>query len=206
MAGGGTPGRSRVSSADEKHALFPPAPARIEFGGARHEPLRGASQPNTHGPAPYLGAEGVNRLSYRVSPLETRPRVLRRRDASVVVNGSAGIGALPRAPPGRSRGLATSQTMDGSPSLRRRHRTAARSSWAGSLHARPLVSPLYRTAIDRRNLAANQPLFLRNGTAAIVMHKALYGTAAKLKYRSFADSVAYGSNDPLQTGRVWYPT
>ena len=25
--------RSRASSADEKHALFPPAPARIKFGG-----------------------------------------------------------------------------------------------------------------------------------------------------------------------------
>ena len=48
-------------------------------------------------------------------------------------------------------------------------------------HTRPLVSSLYRTAFDRRNLSANQPLFLRNGTAAIVMHKALYGTAAKRK-------------------------
>src|SRR5208282_1444986 len=66
-----------------------------------------------------------------------------------------GIGARPRAPPGRSRGLATSQTMDGSPSLRRRHRAAARSSWAGFLHTRPLVSSLYRTAFDRRNLSAN---------------------------------------------------
>ena len=28
-----------------------------------------------------------------------------------------------------------------------------------------------------------QPLFLRNGTAAIMMHKALYGTAAKRRYR-----------------------
>ena len=91
---------------------------------------------------PLFGFE-VNRLSYRVSPLETRPRVLRRREASVVGNGTAGIGALPRAPPGRSRGLATSQTMDGSPSLRRRHRAAARSSWAGFLHTRPLVSSLY---------------------------------------------------------------
>ena len=36
--------------------------------------------------------------------------------------------SLPRAPIGRSRGLATSQTMDGSHSLRRRHRAAARSS------------------------------------------------------------------------------
>jgi hypothetical protein len=32
---------------------------------------------------------------------------------------------------------------------------------------------LHRTAFDRRNLSANQPLFLRDGTAAIVMHKAL---------------------------------
>jgi hypothetical protein len=36
-----------------------------------------------------------------------------------------------------------------------------------------------------RNLSANQPRFLRNGTAA--MHKALYGTAAKLKELPFAD-------------------
>src|SRR5208282_3214272 len=56
---------------------------------------------------------------------------------------------------GRSRGLATSQTMDRSPSLRRRHRTAAGNSWAGFLHTRPLVSSLYRTAFDRRNLSAN---------------------------------------------------
>ena len=39
---------------------------------------------------------------------------------------------------------------------------------AGFLHTRPLVSSSYRTAFDRRNLSANQPLFLRNGTAAIV--------------------------------------
>ena len=45
-------------------------------------------------------------------------------------------------------------------------------------HTRPLVSSLYRTAFDCRNLSANQPLFLRNGTAPMVMHKALYGTAA----------------------------
>jgi hypothetical protein len=38
------------------------------------------------------------------------------------------------APPGRSRGLATYLTMDGSPSLPRRHRTATKNSWAGFLH------------------------------------------------------------------------
>jgi hypothetical protein len=31
-------------------------------------------------------------------------------------------------------------------------------------HTRPLVSSLYRTAVDCRNLSANQPLFLRNDT------------------------------------------
>src|SRR5208282_4031282 len=90
---------------------------------------------------------------------------LRRRGAPIDVRHAAWIGladrqarrarSLPRAPMGRSRGLATSQTMDGSPSLRRRHRTAAGNSWAGFLHTRPLVSSLYRTAFDRRNLSAN---------------------------------------------------
>src|SRR5271166_3507895 len=48
-----------------------------------------------------------------------------------------------------------------------------------------------------RNLSANQPLFLRNGTAAIVMHKALYGTAAMRKFRPLPRRVLNGSNRPL---------
>jgi hypothetical protein len=58
-------------------------------------------------------------------------RGLRRRDASAVVNGSVeGRRATSRST-GRSRGLATSQTMDGSSSMRWRHRTAARSHAPG---------------------------------------------------------------------------
>jgi len=48
-----------------------------------------------------------------------------------------------------------------------------------------------------RNVSAKQPLFLRNGTAAIVMHKALYGTAAKRNLRSFIIGFANGSYPTL---------
>jgi hypothetical protein len=62
--------------------------------------------------SPLMGSPGLSTLGCD----------LRRRDASVVVNGSAGDRrSPPRAPPGRSRGLARardSQTMEGSPSLR----------------------------------------------------------------------------------------
>jgi hypothetical protein len=51
----------------------------------------------------------------------------------------------------------------------------------GFLHTRPLVSSSCRTAFDRRNPSASQPLFLRNGTGAIVIHKALYGTASSAR-------------------------
>jgi hypothetical protein len=71
-------------------------------------------------------------LSTPVAPCGDVPRLLSSMERG-------GIGTLPHAPPRRSRGLAT---MDGSPSLRRRHRAAVRSSWAGFLHTRPLVYPL----------------------------------------------------------------
>jgi hypothetical protein len=71
-------------------------------------------------------------------------------------------------------------------SLRRKHRAAARSSLAGFLHKRPLVSFLSRTAFDRRKLSANQPLSLRNGTAAIVMHRRCGG---RVNYPSSSSTV-----------------
>jgi hypothetical protein len=75
---------------------------------------------------------------------------------------------------GRSRGLATSQITDGSPSLRRRHRAAGLEAHGPDPCTKGAgVSSLYRTAFDRRYFSANQPLFLRDGIAAMVIHKVL---------------------------------
>jgi hypothetical protein len=51
---------------------------------------------------------------------------------------------------------------------------------------------LYRTAFDRRNLSANRQLLLRNVTATLV--RALNGTAAWRKHRSFTDGLANRQN------------
>ena len=92
MAGGGTPNWSRASSADEKHALFPPA-GQNRVGGARHEPLRGASGSGTEGRPPifFLPLMGFLVLPLMSSlGLSTPGCALRRRAAPVVVDGARG--------------------------------------------------------------------------------------------------------------------
>jgi hypothetical protein len=53
---------------------------------------------------------------------------------------------------------------------------------------------LHRTAFDRETSQLS-----RNGAAVIVMHKALYGTAAKRKQRTLPEGSTNGQIDPLPT-------
>jgi hypothetical protein len=157
QATGSRAGAIRQWCAGETMLIRRATPSTSVRGAGRRVPSH-SRQFGHRGTAPRFFVLPLNELPWSIHPLLRAfgdlPRLLSSTEARA-------IGALPRAPPGLSRGLATSQTMDGSPSLRRRHRAAVRSSWAGFLHTRPLVSSLYRTAFDRRNLSANQPLFLR---------------------------------------------
>ena len=106
--------------------------------------------------------------------LSTPGCALRRRAAPVVVDGARGNRNATSRPPRRSRGLATSQTMDGSPSLRRRASRRRYKLMGRILAQRPLVCPLcteplaesYRSNCDAKG-------FVRNGSKAQISLKKL---------------------------------
>ena len=134
-----------AARAGKKHAYSPSDALNLELGGRADEPRRGASGSGTEGRPPIFGSppHGLPCSPTYGLPWSIPPGCALWATCCACCSrwSAGGIRTLPHASPRRSRGLATSQTMDGSPSLRRRHRAAVRSSWAGFLHTRPLMCP-----------------------------------------------------------------